>query len=168
MSPDLHPEGFRISNRPVAASFGSTVSFQPLAPHSLRDEACIMGSNAMGGTEGVFAKYWDESTVVLEMAFEVAQSAAKKESAMQGEKKKKKKNKDEDASEYLIPHVAHAHLHYSVISVDINEFMTSAIKPEVKVSTTLPTNLKPLTLNMKGSSSSQVKPAGNSLQSETV
>jgi RNA-binding protein 5/10 len=161
MSPDLHPEGFRISNRPVAASFGSTVSFQPLAPHSLRDEACIMGSSAMGGAEGVFAKYWDESTIVLEMAFEVAQPAAKKDSTMQGEKKKKKKNKDDDASGYPTPHAAQAHLHYSVISVDINEFMNSAIKPEIKVSTTMPTNLKPLTFNMKGSSSSQVKLAGN-------
>jgi hypothetical protein len=122
-----------------------------------------MGSSAMGGAEGVFAKYWDESTVVLEMAFEVAQSAAKKDSIMQGEKKKKKKNKDDDASGYLTPHVAQAHLPCSVISVDINEFMNSAIKPEVKVSTTMPTNLKPLTFNMKGSSSSQVKPAGNSL-----
>jgi len=122
-----------------------------------------MGSSAMGGAEGVFAKYWDESTVVLEMAFEVAHSAAKKDSTMQGEKKKKKKNKDEDASEYLTRHVALAHLHCSVISVDINEFMNSAIKPEVKISTTVPTNLKPLTFNMKGSSlSSQVKSAGNS------
>jgi len=98
MSPDLHPEGFRISNRAVAASFANTASFQPLAPHSLRDEACIMGSSAMGGTEGVFAKYWDESAVVLEMAFEVIPSAPKKDVTMQGEKKKKKRNKEEDAS----------------------------------------------------------------------
>lgn len=99
MSPDLHPEGFRISNRPVAASFASTASFQPLAPHSLRDEACIMGSTAMGGTEGVFAKYWDENTVVVEQAFEVSQPVTKKDTVMQGEKKRKKKNKEEDTSE---------------------------------------------------------------------
>lgn len=120
-----------------------------------------MGSSAMGGTEGVFAKYWDESTVVLEMAFEVAHSATKKDTAIQGEKRKKRKNKDEDPSEYFLSYMLLAHRHSPVISVDINEFMNSAIKPEVKVPTSLPTNLKPLTFNMKGSSSSQVKPAGN-------
>ena len=61
-----------------------------------------MGSNAMGGTEGVFAKYWDENTVVVEMAFEVAQPAAKKDNTTQGEKKKKKRNKDEDASKLFL------------------------------------------------------------------
>ncbi|KIM21755.1 hypothetical protein M408DRAFT_76581 [Serendipita vermifera MAFF 305830] len=131
MSPELHPEGFRISDRPVAASFASTVSFQPLAPHSLRDEACIMGSTSMGGTEGVFAKYWDENAVVVEMAFEVSEPVAKKDTMAQGEKRKKKKNKDDDAT---------------------------------KLSTALPTNLKPLTFNMN-KSASQVKPAVPQLSS---
>ncbi|KAG9053337.1 hypothetical protein FS842_008332 [Serendipita sp. 407] len=72
MSRELHPEGFRISNRPVATSFASPSSFQPLAPHSLRDGACIMGSTAMGGVEGVFAKYWDDNTTVVEMAFQAS------------------------------------------------------------------------------------------------
>lgn len=97
MSPELHPEGFRILNKPVAACFANPGSFQPLAPHSLRDEACIMGSSAMGGTEGVFAKYWDETTTVLEMPFEVAQLSKQREHAAQGDKKKKKKPKQEEA-----------------------------------------------------------------------
>jgi RNA-binding protein 5/10 len=98
MSPELHPEGFRIINRPVAASFANTGSFQPLPPHSLRDEACIMGSVALGGQENCFAKYWDEGTSIVEMSFDVAPMTAKKEQGGQGEKKKKKKNKDDDAS----------------------------------------------------------------------
>ncbi|CCA71088.1 hypothetical protein PIIN_05023 [Serendipita indica DSM 11827] len=120
MSRELHPEGFRVLDRPVSTSFANPASFQPLAPHSLRDEGCVMGSTSLGGTEGVFAKYWDESTVVLEMAFEVSETAAKKEATNAPEKKKKKKNKEEDA----------------LVSVDINEFMTSAIKPEAKLSKT--------------------------------
>jgi RNA-binding protein 5/10 len=102
MSTELHPEGFRISNRPVAASFANPGSFAPLAPHSLRDESCIMGSTAMGGVEGVFAKYWDESTSVVEISFEVAQSAVKKEVTVQGDKKKKRKAKEEDASTFFV------------------------------------------------------------------
>ncbi|KAG8814348.1 hypothetical protein FRC17_001154 [Serendipita sp. 399] len=143
MSRDLHPEGFRISNRPVATSFASPSSFQPLAPHSLRDGACVMGSAAIGGVESVFARYWDDNTTVIETAFQVAESAAKKESASTTvEKKKKKKAKEEDL----------------MISVDINEFMASAIVPEPKVSMALPTNLKPLTLSIN-KTGSQIKPA---------
>lgn len=142
MSRELHPEGFRVLDRPVSTSFANPASFQPLAPHSLRDEGCVMGSTSLGGTEGVFAKYWDESTVVLEMAFEVSETAAKKEATNAPEKKKKKKNKEEDA----------------LVSVDINEFMTSAIKPEAKLSKSLPTNLKPLTLNLNKGTLPQAKP----------
>ncbi|KAG8856873.1 hypothetical protein FRB91_000211 [Serendipita sp. 411] len=143
MSRELHPEGFRISNRPVATSFASPSSFQPLAPHSLRDGACIMGSTAMGGVEGVFAKYWDDNTTVVEMAFQVAESATKKDSTSTPmEKRKKKKPKDDDA----------------MVVVDINEFMASAIIPETKVSTALPANLKPLTLSIN-KTGTQIKPA---------
>lgn len=101
MSAELHPEGFKISNRPIAASFANPGSFAPLAPHSLRDEGCVMGSVAMGGQEGTFAKYWDESSTVVEISFEGAQSVARKEAPAQAEKKKKKKAKDEDASRLL-------------------------------------------------------------------
>ena len=108
MSRELHPEGFRVLDRPVSTSFANPSSFQPLAPHSLRDEGCVMGSTSLGGTEGVFAKYWDESTVVLEMAFEVkpTESGAKKEATSGPDKKKKKKNKEEDSCELFHHHCA--------------------------------------------------------------
>jgi RNA-binding protein 5/10 len=164
MSPELHPEGFRILNKPVATSFANPGSFQPLAPHSLRDEACIMGSLAMGGTEGVFAKYWDETTTILEMTFDVSQLSKQKESAAQGDKKKKRKLRQDEASMFLSTYFGHSSNRtlLLVIPVDINEFMSSAIAPEVKAPTALPTNLKPIILNINksGSSGIQLKLAG--------
>lgn len=93
MSASLHPEGFRISGRPVAASFANPGSFQSLTPHALRDEACIMGSPALGGTEGIFAKYWDENASVVEKDFEVS-LPSKKDTTVKERKKKKEKEKD--------------------------------------------------------------------------
>jgi RNA-binding protein 5/10 len=37
----------------------------------LRDESCVTSSLAMGGVEGTWAKYWDESATVVELKFEV-------------------------------------------------------------------------------------------------
>ncbi|KAF8580700.1 hypothetical protein K439DRAFT_289082 [Ramaria rubella] len=71
MSPQLHPSGFRIAERPVAASFAHPYSFQPLAENMLRDESCVSSSLATGGVEGTWAKYWDESATVAELQFEV-------------------------------------------------------------------------------------------------
>jgi len=97
MSRELHPEGFRISDRPIASSFANKASFTTLSPHELRDEACVLGSQAIGGTPGVFAKYWDESTIVNEKSFQYEESN-KKETSVK-EKKKKKKEREHDACE---------------------------------------------------------------------
>ena len=71
MSPQLHPAGFRINDKPIAASFAHPFSFQPLGEHSLRDDTCVASSNNMGGGEGFWLKYWDDGTSVAEMTFEV-------------------------------------------------------------------------------------------------
>lgn len=94
MSRELHPEGFRISDRPIAASFANKASFTTLPPHGLRDEACVLGSQAIGGTSGAFAKYWDESTIVNEKTFQY-EEPNKKDTTVK-EKKKKKKDKEHD------------------------------------------------------------------------
>lgn len=62
-----------------------------------------MGSVAMGGVEGVFAKYWDENTTVVEKSFAVQEPAPKKEvsTVVQGEKKKKKKAKEEESRKLI-------------------------------------------------------------------
>ncbi|KAF9514875.1 hypothetical protein BS47DRAFT_1294617 [Hydnum rufescens UP504] len=91
MSPTLFPNGFRISGKPVAASFAHLHSFHQLPPDYVRDETCIDATNALGGRESGYAKYWDDNAVISELVFEVeeaAQPAAKKP------KEKKKERKD--------------------------------------------------------------------------
>lgn len=90
MSPQIHPAGFRISDRPVAASFAHPYSFQLVADPMLRDEAAIKSSVAIGGSEGSFARYWDESATVAALEFEVAVPV---ETTMSEAKEKKKKVK---------------------------------------------------------------------------
>ncbi|KAI6109914.1 hypothetical protein F5141DRAFT_1188810 [Pisolithus sp. B1] len=64
MSSHIHPSGFRISDKPVAASFAHPYSFQPVPDLMLRDETAIPSSMNLGGVEGTFVKYWDESATV--------------------------------------------------------------------------------------------------------
>ena len=71
MSPHVHPNGFRISDRPVAASFAHPDSFQPLPDYSIRDEACLASSIALGGMEGALVRYWDEASSVAVLEFKV-------------------------------------------------------------------------------------------------
>lgn len=97
MSAKIHPSGFRISDRPVAASFAHPDSFQPVADIMLRDEACITSSPSLGGVEGTWVRYWDESSTVSVLEFQVAQPKAV---VVSKEKKDKKKLKGKFASAF--------------------------------------------------------------------
>ncbi|RXW24181.1 hypothetical protein EST38_g1651 [Candolleomyces aberdarensis] len=92
MSPQLHPNGFRISDKPVAASFAHPYSFQPVTDFLQRDEACLMGSQGLGGVDGNWVRYWDETSSVAVLEFKVEEPA--KASASQEKKKEKKKVKE--------------------------------------------------------------------------
>ena len=91
MSPQIHPSGFRISDRPVAGSFAHPYSFQPVSDYILRDEAAITSSVAFGGAEGAWVRYWDESSTVAVLEFEVETPVPSQETAPSKEKKGKKK-----------------------------------------------------------------------------
>jgi RNA-binding protein 5/10 len=91
MSPQIHPSGFRISERPVAASFAHPYSFQPATEFVHRDEACLVSSLSLGGVEGTWVRYWDEASTVAVLEFEA--EAPVHTSAPPREKKEKKKNK---------------------------------------------------------------------------
>jgi hypothetical protein len=91
MSPQLHPNGFRISDKPVAASFAHPYSFQPVTDFLHRDEACLVGSQSLGGVDGSWVRYWDETSSVAVLEFKVEEPA--KASASQEKKKEKKKVK---------------------------------------------------------------------------
>ncbi|XP_006458414.1 hypothetical protein AGABI2DRAFT_190699 [Agaricus bisporus var. bisporus H97] len=97
MSPQVHPNGFRISDRPVAASFAHPYSFQPVTDFISRDEACLSSSMSLGGVEGTWVRYWDESATVAVLEFQVDEavqsaSAGSKEKEKEKEKKKKLKS----------------------------------------------------------------------------
>lgn len=82
MSVQLHPNGFRISERPVAASFAHAYSFQPLPDNVYPDETCLPSSLGLGGVEGTWVKYWDENSTVAVMEFKVEEAAEDKTAAI--------------------------------------------------------------------------------------
>lgn len=99
MSPQIHPNGFRVSDRPVAASFAHPYSFQPVTDFLSRDEACVPSSLSLGGAEGTWVRYWDESATVAVLEFEVdepAHSASTTEKDKDKEKEKKKRVKSKN------------------------------------------------------------------------
>ncbi|KAI0648214.1 hypothetical protein C8Q79DRAFT_999635 [Trametes meyenii] len=97
MSPQLHPNGFRISDRPVAASFAHPYSFQPLPDYSLRDEATLASSTSLGGAEGMWVKYWDEGSTAAVLEFKVEEPVQATEPTPAVKEKKEKKKKDANA-----------------------------------------------------------------------
>lgn len=137
MSPQIHPNGFRISDRPVATSFAHPYSFQPISDPIMRDEACLPSSMTLGGVEDQWVRYWDESATVAKLEYEVEiptqQTAPTKE-------KEKKKKKGPDPS-YDIMHASNSLI--SVVDV------ASAAPAEAS---TLPVSDKPVTLSFKGGS----------------
>ncbi|PCH38792.1 hypothetical protein WOLCODRAFT_136443 [Wolfiporia cocos MD-104 SS10] len=121
MSPQIHPSGFRISDKPVAASFAHPYSFQPLQDNSLRDEACVTSTLSLGGVEGTWVRYWDEASTAAVLEFKVEEPAPVVETAPK-EKEKKKKAKGTAAP----------------------------IDTRPAEASTLPVSGKPVTLNFKG------------------
>ncbi|KDR73429.1 hypothetical protein GALMADRAFT_124505 [Galerina marginata CBS 339.88] len=91
MSPQLHPSGFRISDRPVASSFAHPYSFQPVTDFLSRDEACLSSTMSLGGVEGTWVRYWDESSTVAVLEFKVDEIV--QQAVQAKEKKEKKKTK---------------------------------------------------------------------------
>ncbi|KAI9457796.1 hypothetical protein BJY52DRAFT_1187142 [Lactarius psammicola] len=90
MSPQIHPNGFRISDRPVATSFAHPYSFQPISDPILRDEACLPSSMTLGGVEDQWVKYWDEGATTAKLEYEVEVPTQQPAPAKEKEKKKKK------------------------------------------------------------------------------
>ncbi|VDC05354.1 unnamed protein product [Peniophora sp. CBMAI 1063] len=134
MSPQIHPNGFRISDKPVAASFALPYSFQPIEDAALRDEACVLGTPALGAVDtssGVYVRYWDEGATASVLEFEVTEPTSAEQAKENKAKEKKKKAK--------------------ALEADLTPLAPSA----------LPVSSKPVTLafNLKA----KAKPAGFSL-----
>ncbi|KAJ8699753.1 hypothetical protein PTI98_002844 [Pleurotus ostreatus] len=94
MSAQIHPNGFRISDKPVAASWAHPCSFQPADP-MLRDEAAVPSSMSLGAMEGGWVRYWDEASTIAVLEFKVEAPAKPANVVPTKEKEKKKKAKVE-------------------------------------------------------------------------
>ena len=92
MSPQLHPEGFQISERPVAVSFAHPYSWQRVPDDVIKDEACVESTVALGGVDGEWARYWDDTSTVAILEFEV-QLPAQPKAAEQKKAQKKREAK---------------------------------------------------------------------------
>ncbi|KAI0255384.1 hypothetical protein BJV78DRAFT_1358937 [Lactifluus subvellereus] len=90
MSPQIHPNGFRISDRPVATSFAHPYSFQPISDPIMRDEACLPSSVTLGGVEDQWVRYWDEGATIAKLEYEVEAPTQQPAPTKEKEKKKKK------------------------------------------------------------------------------
>jgi RNA-binding protein 5/10 len=92
MSPQIHPSGFRISDKPAATSFAHQYSFQQV-DYMLPDEAAIPSSINLGGVEGAFVKYWDDSVMVAVLEFKVETPPQSQVQASTGPTKEKNEKK---------------------------------------------------------------------------
>jgi RNA-binding protein 5/10 len=90
MSATIHPSGFRISDKPVAASFAHPYSFQPVTDFLSRDEACLASTTSLGGTPGQWVRYWDESSTCAVLEFKVEEPSQSTQPAKDKKEKKKK------------------------------------------------------------------------------
>jgi hypothetical protein len=59
----------------------------------LRDEAAIPSTSALGGADGTWVRYWDESSMVAVLDFKVAEPVEPQQAAPTKEKKEKKRPK---------------------------------------------------------------------------
>lgn len=93
MSPELHPSGFRIGSRAIAASFAHPSSFQPLDQRP-PDEYSLVSTPAVGGSDTGWCSYWDQTAFVEVQEFQVDQDTVADlipSNPIEGEKKKEKK-----------------------------------------------------------------------------
>ena len=146
----MHPNGFRISDRPVATSFAHPYSFQPISDPILRDETCLPSSVTLGGVEDQWVRYWDEGATIAKLEYEVEVPTQQPAPAKEKEKEKKKKKG------LVLSHLSRDVIHASDIWSSVAEAV-SAIPAEAS---TLPVSDKPVTLSFKGGS----KPANSTGQ----
>ncbi|KAF8758508.1 WD40 repeats protein [Rhizoctonia solani] len=104
MSAELHPSGFRIGSRAIAASFAHPSSFQPL-DNRPPDEYSLVCTQAVGGSETGWCSYWDQTAFAEAQEFQVDQetiAALTAPAAPEAEKKKeKKKEKTKNSAQKL-------------------------------------------------------------------
>lgn len=139
MSSSLHPNGFRISDKPVAASFAHPYSFQPLQD-GVPDDSCLPSSLSLGGIEDAWVKYWDENSTVGVMEFKVEEPVEVQVDSAKGKREKKKVKSEYKSDDSTLKRVSSLTLFSVLVLVDV----TSAAPIEASI---LATSSKPVTLS---------------------
>jgi hypothetical protein len=153
MSPQIHPSGFRISDRPVAASFAHPYSFQPSTDYLSHDDACLPSSLGLGGAKGSFVRYWDESATIAKLEFEVDEPAHSPIPV------KDKKEKKKDKGKSFMVYTRHGPCHGTSGGYEVHD---RGLLPAPAEASALPLSDKPVTLNFsKGTENKPLtKPSG--------
>lgn len=146
MSPQLHPEGFRISDRPVAASFAHPYSWQKVPDNVIKDEACIDSTVAIGGVDGDWARYWDESSTVAVLEFEVEQPTPAKPQIGPVKQEKKQKKAGPSKSMSVVNIWFFEPTHFLDVDDEVAAFLGS-MEDELTAASAMPVLDKPLTLS---------------------
>ncbi|CEL52198.1 RNA-binding protein 5-A OS=Xenopus laevis GN=rbm5-a PE=2 SV=1 [Rhizoctonia solani AG-1 IB] len=145
MSAELHPSGFRIGSRAIAASFAHPSSFQPLDSRP-PDEYSLVCTPAVGGSETGWCSYWDQTAFAEAQEFQVDQetlAALTASAAPEAEKKKeKKKEKTKSSAQKLAESTG-----LTVIS-DLGDASAPSTVPQLS---------KPLSLSLNKTSESEKK-----------
>jgi len=144
MSPQIHPSGFRISDRPVAASFAHPYSFQPSTDYISQDEACLPSSLGLGGAKGSLVRYWDETATLAKLEFEVEEPVHLPVFV----KDKKEKRKDKGGDEVHI-HGLHAPAEASTLPVldkPVTLSFSKGVATKLSTKSSGPAPVKPLVL----------------------
>ncbi|CUA72458.1 hypothetical protein RSOLAG22IIIB_01127 [Rhizoctonia solani] len=99
MSPELHPSGFRIGSRAIAASFAHPSSFQPLENRP-PDEYSLICTHAVGGSDTGWCSYWDQTAFAEAQEFQVDQETIADLTAHAAPEVEKKKEKKKDKTKH--------------------------------------------------------------------
>jgi|ERR1700722_18882998 len=150
MSPQIHPSGFRISDRPVAASFAHPYSFQPAADLMLRDEACIASSVGLGGGEGTWVRYWDETSTIAMLQFEVEEPVVPVQPVKEKKEKRKMKGWNDGCPVFFL---------FLTMTLAGSEADVSTLPAPAEASA-LPVSDKPVTLSFSKGITTKAAPKG--------
>ncbi|KAG8691848.1 hypothetical protein FRC11_007814 [Ceratobasidium sp. 423] len=99
MSAELHPSGFRIGSRAIAASFAHSTSFQPLDSRP-PDEYSLVCTVAVGGSDTGWCSYWDQTAFAEVQEFKVDQETIADLTAPAAPETEKKKEKKKDKTKH--------------------------------------------------------------------
>ncbi|CAE6525450.1 unnamed protein product [Rhizoctonia solani] len=145
MSAELHPSGFRIGTRAIAASFAHPASFQPLDSRP-PDEYSLVCTSAVGGSDTGWCSYWDQTAFAEVQEFQVDQETIADLTTPVAPEIEKKKEKKKDKTKHSAQKLAES-AGLTVLS-DLGDAAAPSAMPQLS---------KPLSLSLNKASEGDKK-----------